>query len=124
MDCFSDSRVANFSRFSAILTASTASSPEETFDVGENSATPVGPYQSAFPFMGVLEKLELRSEAARSLMLPNERQKRRLCKASLPRRIENATWNQTRNNIRPKKKFFKNSPKNACQAPKRPKSLK
>jgi arylsulfatase len=40
---------------------------EETFDVGEDSATPVGPYQSPFPFTGVLEKLELRSEPAPSL---------------------------------------------------------
>jgi arylsulfatase len=37
---------------------------EETFDVGEDSATPVGPYQSPFPFTGVLEKLELRSDPA------------------------------------------------------------
>jgi arylsulfatase len=35
---------------------------EESFDVGEDSATPVGPYQSPFPFTGTLEKLELRSE--------------------------------------------------------------
>ena len=34
---------------------------EETFDVGEDSASPVGPYRSPFPFTGTLEKLELRS---------------------------------------------------------------
>ncbi len=35
---------------------------EETFDVGEDTASPVGPYQSPFAFSGILEKLELRSE--------------------------------------------------------------
>jgi arylsulfatase len=34
---------------------------EETFDVGEDTASPVGPYRSPFPFTGTLEKLELRS---------------------------------------------------------------
>ncbi|HXS12631.1 MAG TPA: arylsulfatase [Acidobacteriaceae bacterium] len=34
---------------------------EETFDVGEDSASPVGPYRSPFSFTGTLEKLELRS---------------------------------------------------------------
>ncbi len=37
---------------------------EETFDVGEDSATPAGPYQSPFPFTGSLRKLELRSDPA------------------------------------------------------------
>jgi arylsulfatase len=35
---------------------------EETFDVGEDSATPAGPYQSPFPFNGKLQRLELRSD--------------------------------------------------------------
>src|SRR5262249_17826925 len=35
---------------------------EETFAVGEDSATPVGPYQSPFPFTGTLQKLELHSD--------------------------------------------------------------
>ncbi len=35
---------------------------EETFDVGEDTASPVGPYRSPFPFTGTLEKLELRSD--------------------------------------------------------------
>jgi len=35
---------------------------EETFDVGEDSATPAGPYQSPFPFTGKLQRLELRSD--------------------------------------------------------------
>ncbi len=34
---------------------------EETFDVGEDTASPVGPYPSPFAFTGTLEKLELRS---------------------------------------------------------------
>ena len=46
---------------------------EETFDVGEDSATPVGPYQSPFPFTGVLEKLELRSDPAPSLTAAERR---------------------------------------------------
>ncbi|HMG02919.1 MAG TPA: hypothetical protein VK596_07280, partial [Edaphobacter sp.] len=37
---------------------------EETFDVGEDSATPAGPYQSPFPFTGTLRRLELRSDPA------------------------------------------------------------
>ena len=35
---------------------------DETFDVGEDSASPVGDYVSPFRFAGVLERLELRSE--------------------------------------------------------------
>jgi arylsulfatase len=34
---------------------------EETFDVGEDSASPVGPYQAPFAFTGKLEKLEVRT---------------------------------------------------------------
>ena len=34
---------------------------EETFDVGEDTASPVGPYEAPFVFTGTLEKLELRS---------------------------------------------------------------
>jgi arylsulfatase len=40
---------------------------EETFDVGEDSASPVGPYAAPFPFTGTLERLELRSEAPPAL---------------------------------------------------------
>jgi arylsulfatase len=36
---------------------------EETFDVGEDSASAVGPYIAPFPFTGVLERIELRAEA-------------------------------------------------------------
>ena len=35
---------------------------DETFDVGEDSSTAVGPYVAPFPFAGVVEKVELRSE--------------------------------------------------------------
>lgn len=34
---------------------------EETFDVGEDTASPVGPYEAPFAFTGTLERLELRS---------------------------------------------------------------
>jgi hypothetical protein len=34
---------------------------EETFDVGEDTASPVGPYAAPFPFAGTLGRLELRS---------------------------------------------------------------
>ena len=37
---------------------------EETFDVGEDTASPVGPYDSPFVFAGTLERLELRSGPA------------------------------------------------------------
>jgi arylsulfatase A-like enzyme len=36
---------------------------EETFDVGEDTASAVGPYAAPFRFAGTLERLELRSEA-------------------------------------------------------------
>ena len=35
---------------------------EETFDVGEDTASPVGPYTAPFRFAGTLERLELRCE--------------------------------------------------------------
>jgi arylsulfatase len=38
---------------------------DETFDVGEDSASPVGPYKGPFPFTGVLDRLELRAESGR-----------------------------------------------------------
>lgn len=34
---------------------------DETFDVGEDSATPVGPYAAPFPFTGTLQRVELRA---------------------------------------------------------------
>ncbi len=34
---------------------------DETFDVGEDSATAVGPYTAPFPFTGTLERVELRA---------------------------------------------------------------
>jgi arylsulfatase len=37
---------------------------EETFDVGEDTASPVGPYDAPFVFAGTLERLELRSGPA------------------------------------------------------------
>jgi hypothetical protein len=39
-----------------------AYSYEETFDVGEDTASPVGPYAAPFRFTGTLQRLELRSE--------------------------------------------------------------
>jgi arylsulfatase len=38
---------------------------DETFDVGEDSATPVGPYEAPFAFTGTIEKVELRADAVR-----------------------------------------------------------
>jgi arylsulfatase len=38
---------------------------DETFDVGEDSASPVGDYVSPFRFAGTLERLELRSQPSR-----------------------------------------------------------
>ena len=35
---------------------------DETFDVGEDTATPVGPYTAPFPFTGTIQKVELRTE--------------------------------------------------------------
>ena len=40
-------------------TVSTAFSFEDTFDVGEDSASPVGDYQSPFPFTGTLDRIDL-----------------------------------------------------------------
>jgi arylsulfatase len=39
---------------------------DETFDVGEDSASPVGPYRAPFPFTGRLERVEV--ETAREPM--------------------------------------------------------
>jgi arylsulfatase A-like enzyme len=36
---------------------------DETFDVGEDTASAVGPYEAPFAFMGTLERLELRADA-------------------------------------------------------------
>jgi arylsulfatase A-like enzyme len=36
---------------------------DETFDVGEDSATPVGPYTAPFRFAGTIERVELRADA-------------------------------------------------------------
>ena len=38
---------------------------DETFDVGEDSATPVGPYEAPFAYAGAIEKVELRTEPTR-----------------------------------------------------------
>ena len=35
---------------------------DETFGVGEDSASPVGPYAAPFPFTGTIERVELRAE--------------------------------------------------------------
>jgi arylsulfatase len=35
---------------------------DETFDVGEDTSTPVGPYTAPFPFTGTIDKIELRAE--------------------------------------------------------------
>lgn len=43
-------------------TVPTIYSYDETFDVGEDTATPVGPYEAPFPFTGTIEKVELRTE--------------------------------------------------------------
>lgn len=40
-------------------TVRTAFSYDETFDIGEDSASPVGPYQSPFPFTGTIEHIDL-----------------------------------------------------------------
>jgi arylsulfatase len=45
-------------------TAPRVYSYDETFDVGEDSASPVGDYVAPFRFTGTLERLELRSEPA------------------------------------------------------------
>ena len=37
---------------------------DETFDVGEDTATAVGPYEAPFPFAGRIEKIEVRNERA------------------------------------------------------------
>jgi hypothetical protein len=40
-------------------TVPTAFSFEDTFDVGEDSASPVGDYQSPFPFTGIINRIDL-----------------------------------------------------------------
>lgn len=50
---------------------------EETFDVGEDSASPVGPYQAPFRFTGTLERLELRSQPP-SQTAEEKRQQRKI----------------------------------------------
>jgi hypothetical protein len=35
---------------------------EDTFDIGEDSASPVGDYQSPFPFTGKIDRVELQLE--------------------------------------------------------------
>jgi arylsulfatase len=50
---------------------------EETFDVGEDSASPVGPYQAPFKFTGTLERLELRSQPP-SQTAEEKRQQRKI----------------------------------------------
>ena len=35
---------------------------DETFDVGEDTSSPVGPYAGPFPFTGVIDRVELRAE--------------------------------------------------------------
>lgn len=40
---------------------------DETFDVGEDSASPVGAYTSPFPFTGTLERLEVETSPASTL---------------------------------------------------------
>lgn len=49
---------------------------EETFDVGEDSASPVGPYASPFKFTGTLERLELRTNPAPVLSETQQREER------------------------------------------------
>ena len=43
-------------------TVPTIYSYDETFDVGEDTATPVGPYQAPFAFTGTIQKVELRTD--------------------------------------------------------------
>ena len=40
-------------------TVSTGFSFEDTFDVGEDSASPVGDYESPFPFTGTIDRIDL-----------------------------------------------------------------
>ena len=44
---------------------------DETFDVGEDTATPVGPYAAPFPFTGALERVELRAEPLATAVPPS-----------------------------------------------------
>ncbi len=54
---------------------------EETFDVGEDPATPAGPYQSPFPFTGGLEKLELRTDPAPALSAAEQKREAEIAQA-------------------------------------------
>jgi len=45
---------------------------DETFDVGEDTATPVGAYATPFRFSGTLERLELRAETPASGATPQK----------------------------------------------------
>ena len=47
---------------------------EETFDVGEDTASPVGPYEAPFAFTGTLERLELRADLLPPLNQKSERE--------------------------------------------------
>ena len=38
---------------------------DETFDVGQDSATPVGPYEAPFAYAGTIEKVEIRADVPR-----------------------------------------------------------
>ncbi len=49
---------------------------EETFDVGEDTASAVGPYEAPFVFRGFLERLELRAEPPPKLSQKSERTER------------------------------------------------
>ena len=44
-------------------TVPTIYSYDETFDVGEDTATPVGPYEAPFAFTGTVKKVELQTDA-------------------------------------------------------------
>lgn len=50
-----------------VQTVPRAYSFEETFDVGEDTSSPVGPYEAPFIFTGTLERLELRSAPVQAL---------------------------------------------------------
>jgi arylsulfatase len=53
---------------------------EETFDVGEDSASAVGPYAAPFPFTGTLERLELRSETPSTANASEQKSEREAAK--------------------------------------------
>ena len=45
---------------------------DETFDVGEDASSPVGPYSAPFPFTGTLDRVELRAEPPATTTRPRE----------------------------------------------------